>query len=65
LACQLLGPRDSWVLDGRCQGLEHAALAPLCRAYEVEQLEEEENDGITPRGEAKHWQVWHLNLKRL
>jgi tellurite methyltransferase len=64
-AGQLFAPRDSWVIEGRCHGQDLSALAALLDGYLIERLEEEENDGVTPRGEAKHWHLWHLNLKRL
>ena len=64
-AGQLLGPRDDWVRAGRCVGHTRAELKALAAGWVVELLREEENDGITPRGEAKHWHVWHLVLRRL
>jgi hypothetical protein len=30
----------------------------------LEHLGEEETDSVTPRGEAKHWHVWHINAAR-
>ncbi len=59
-AGQLLGPRDSWVQSGRTLGVERAELAGLLDGLALERLEAEENDSTTPRGEAKHWHVWHI-----
>lgn len=64
LACHLLGPRDSWVQSGRTLGIERAELARLLAGLRLEQLVEEENDSVTPRGEAKHWHVWHINATK-
>ena len=60
-AGQLLAPRDSWARSGRALGVDRAALAVLLGALRLEHLDEEENDSVTPRGEAKHWHVWHIN----
>ncbi len=60
-AGHLLGPRDSWVRSGRTLGVDRGELAALLSGLRLERLEEEEHDGLTPRGEAKHWHVWHIN----
>ena len=66
-AGHLLGTHDSWVRDsrvrgkGRVVGLDRAGLQALLRGFLIEHLEEEENDAITPKGEAKHWHLWHIN----
>ncbi len=76
-AGHLLGPNDSWVRDDRVRdnvvrdnvvqdkgpvvGLDRAELVALLRGFHLEHLEEEEDDTITPKGEAKHWHLWHIN----
>jgi tellurite methyltransferase len=66
-AGHLLGPKDTWVRDsrvrheGRVVGLDRAGLQALLRGFRLEHLEEEEDDAITPKGEAKHWHLWHIN----
>jgi SAM-dependent methyltransferase len=60
-AGQLLGPRDSWVRRRQALGFDRSSLATLLAGLEPECLVEEENDGVTPKGEAKHWHVWHVN----
>jgi tellurite methyltransferase len=61
-AGHLLGSNDSWVRDeGRVVGLDRAGLQALLRGFRLEHLEEEEDDTITPRGEAKHWHLWHID----
>jgi tellurite methyltransferase len=63
-AGQLLGERDSWA--GRPNVVVHdpAALERLLAGLAVELHEIEETDGITPRGEAKHWHIHHLVVRR-
>lgn len=67
-AGQLFGPRDSWAqrgLDGRAVTIHDAAAARgLFAAYVVELFEEEETDAVTPRGEAKHWHIFHVVARK-
>jgi SAM-dependent methyltransferase len=63
-AGQLLGPRDSWSVREGCTVLERAAVDRLLDGLEVERVEEEETDSVTPQGEAKHWHIWHVNARR-
>ncbi|MCB1885793.1 MAG: class I SAM-dependent methyltransferase [Geminicoccaceae bacterium] len=63
-AGQLLGPEDTWVRNGRCPGYDRLQLDEILSQWEVERLEEEVDDSVTPQGEAKHWHLWHLNLRR-
>jgi len=37
----------------------------LLAGFEVERLDEEEDDSVTPRGEAKHWHIFHIVARRL
>lgn len=59
-AGQLYGTRDSWA--GRAGMTFHtrAHIEGLLAGFETEYLEEEEDDSVTPRGEAKHWHVFHI-----
>ena len=63
-AGQLYGDRDSWA--GRpgmtffTRGQAEALLAPLA----VELFGEEEDDGVTPRGSAKHWHIFHIVARK-
>jgi tellurite methyltransferase len=63
-AGHLFGPRDSWVVSGRCIGHDRPALETLIRGFTLEHLVEEEEESTTPRGEPKRWHIWHLNLLR-
>ncbi|HEY3918870.1 MAG TPA: class I SAM-dependent methyltransferase [Stellaceae bacterium] len=67
-AGQLFGPRDSWAqrgLDGRIVTIhDEAAARGLFAGYAIELFEEEETDAVTPRGEAKHWQIFHIVARK-
>ncbi len=63
-AGQLVGPNDSWAARPGSTALGRAALDRLLEGFEVEALEEEETDSVTPRGEAKRWHIWHVNARR-
>ena len=59
-AGQLYGERDSWA--GRPGLTVHGsdAARALFAGWTVEMFEEEETDTVTPRGEAKHWHIFHV-----
>jgi len=59
-AGQLYGERDSWA--GRPGLTVHGrgAARALLAGWTVELFEEEETDAVTPRGEAKHWHIFHV-----
>lgn len=63
-AGQLLGPNDSWGARPGCTVVDRAALDRLLGGLELDALEEEETDSVTPQGEAKHWHIWHINARR-
>jgi SAM-dependent methyltransferase len=64
-AGQLLGPRDSWAGRPGTTTVDRAELdALLAPPFEVERLEEEEGDSVTPVDEAKRWHIWHVNARR-
>ena len=63
-AGQLLGERDSWVARPRMVGVDRPGLDRLLEGLTVEHLEEEETDSVTPMGEAKHWHIFHLVLRK-
>jgi SAM-dependent methyltransferase len=63
-AGQLLGPEDSWAAKREVTAHGPAELTAMLSGWAVERLEREETDSITPRGEAKRWDIWHLVLRR-
>ncbi len=64
IACQLYGPRDSWAGRPGMTFHDRAAIDALLDGLDVEMLREEENDSTTPRGEAKHWHVFHIVARK-
>lgn len=63
-AGQLLGPRDSWATKPGTTIVDRTRLNELLAGLDVEGIEEEEDDAVTPFGEAKHWHIWHVNACR-
>jgi SAM-dependent methyltransferase len=63
-AGQLCGPHDSWAergMDDRPITFhDEAAARALFANYTIELFEVEETDSVTPRGEAKHWHLFHV-----
>lgn len=60
-ACQLFGPHDSWAARKPPITIrDRAAVGALLRGLDIELFEEEETDGVTPRGETKHWHIFHI-----
>lgn len=61
---QWYGPRDSWNdRDGMTFVSRDDALG-LLAGLELEMFEEEEADGVTPRGNAKHWHIFHIVARK-
>jgi tellurite methyltransferase len=61
---QWYGRRDSWLGRPGITFLErHEALA-LLDGLELEMFEEEEADSTTPRGNAKHWHIFHIVARK-
>lgn len=61
---QWYGPRDSWVgRPGMTFLARDEALAHL-DGLDLEMFEEEEDDGVTPRGNAKHWHIFHIVARK-
>ena len=63
-AGQLYGDRDGWA--GRSGMTHHRrdAVERLLAGLEIEMLEEEESDAVTPRGQPKHWHIFHIVARR-
>lgn len=63
-AGQLYGDRDTWA--GRPGMTFHTGAQVDARlaGWNVEMRREVEEDSTTPRGEAKHWHVFHLVLRK-
>jgi len=59
-AGQLYGEHDSWAGRPGVTVHSRAAARSLLAGWTVEMFEEEETDAVTPRGEAKHWHIFHV-----
>jgi tellurite methyltransferase len=63
-AGQLCGPRDSWAergMDNRPITFhDEISARKLFANYTLELFEIEETDSVTPRGETKHWHLFHI-----
>jgi SAM-dependent methyltransferase len=58
------GPRDSWVGRPGMTFVGRDEALSLLDGLELEMFEEEEDDGVTPRGNAKHWHIFHIVAQR-
>ncbi|MEK9661373.1 MAG: class I SAM-dependent methyltransferase, partial [Alphaproteobacteria bacterium] len=63
-AGQLYGTRDSWYGQKDLVFVDRARLGELLARLEVEMLDEEEDDSTTPRGETKHWHIFHIVARK-
>jgi tellurite methyltransferase len=61
---QLYGDRDSWVGREGMTFHTRAEARALLAGLETEMFEEEEDDSTTPRGETKHWHVFHIVARK-
>ena len=61
---QWYGPRDSWVGRPGMTFLGRDEALALLDGFDLEMFEEEEDDGVTPRGNAKHWHIFHIVARK-
>lgn len=61
---QWYGMRDSWVGRPGITFLERDAALALLDGLDVEMFEEEEADSVTPRGNPKHWHIFHIVARK-
>jgi SAM-dependent methyltransferase len=61
---QWYGPRDSWVGRRGITFLDRDAALALLDGLDVEMFEEEEADSVTPRGNPKHWHIFHIVARK-
>jgi SAM-dependent methyltransferase len=61
---QWYGPRDSWVGRPGITFLEQNQAMALLDGLEIEMFEEEEADSVTPRGNPKHWHIFHIVARK-
>ena len=63
-AAQFYGPHDSWVGRPGMTFVTRAEAERLLEGLEIELFDEEESDGVTPRGNTKHWHVFHIVARK-
>jgi tellurite methyltransferase len=63
-AGQLYGDRDDWAGRPDMTILTRAAAERLLANLAVELFEEEESDAVTPRGDRKHWHIFHIVARK-
>lgn len=63
-AGQWYGPRDSWVGRPGITFVTRDEAMALLDGFELEMLEEEEVDRVTPRGNPKHWHIFHIVARK-
>ena len=64
VACQLFGRRDAWAGDATMTFHSRAEVEALLAPLDVEMLEEEETEAITPRGALKRWHLYHVVARK-
>ena len=61
---QWYGKRDSWLGRPGMTFVDRDEALALLDGFELEMFEEEESDGVTPRGNAKHWHIFHIVARK-
>jgi tellurite methyltransferase len=61
---QWYGPRDSWFGRPGMTFVSRDEALALLAGLDLELFEEEEADGVTPRGNAKHWHIFHIVARK-
>ena len=61
---QWYGPHDSWIGRPGMTFVGRDEAMALLDGLELEMFEEEEDDGVTPRGNAKHWHIFHIVARK-
>lgn len=61
---QWYGPRDSWSGRPGMTFMSRDEALGLLDDFDIEMFEEEEADGVTPRGNAKHWHIFHIVARK-
>jgi hypothetical protein len=61
---QWYGIRDSWEGRPGITFLEREQALVLLDGFDLEMFEEEEADSVTPRGNPKHWHIFHIVARK-
>lgn len=61
---QWYGRRDSWIGRPGMTFVSREEAQAMLRGLDIELFEEEESDGVTPRGKPKHWHIFHIVVRK-
>lgn len=61
---QWYGPRDSWFGRPGMAFVSREEAMAMLQGFDLEMFEEEEDDGVTPRGKSKHWHIFHIVARK-
>ncbi len=61
---QWYGERDSWKGREGITFVTRKEAFALLEGLDVEYFDEEEHDGLTPRGTTKHWHIFHIVARK-
>ena len=61
---QWYGPRDTWFGRPGMSFVSREEALRLLNGLDLEMFEEEEDDGVTPRGNTKHWHIFHIVTRK-
>lgn len=61
---QWYGPRDSWVGRPGITFVGREEALAMLSGLDLEMFHEEEADGVTPRGNSKHWHIFHIVARK-
>ena len=61
---QWYGERDSWVGRPGITFVTRPEARKLLEGLDIEMFEEEESDSVTPRGNPKHWHIFHIVARK-
>ncbi|MBT5047670.1 MAG: class I SAM-dependent methyltransferase [Rhodospirillaceae bacterium] len=64
ISCQLYGDRDSWVGRPGMTFFTKGGVEALLEPLDLEYFQEEEDDSVTPRGQQKHWHIFHIVARK-
>jgi tellurite methyltransferase len=63
-AGQFYGEKDSWFGRDGMAFVTRAEAEGLLKGLDIELFDEEEADGVTPRGNTKHWHIFHIVARK-
>ena len=63
-AGQFFGPRDGWFGAPGIAFLPETEARALLSSFDIERFDEEEDEAETPRGEMKHWHIFHIVARK-